>query len=97
MTPVGSGTSVTIGAGPWKGEYTPQEAVGMLTRRYGFTETDGALGMTREHFRRLLSEEGNRDSQLFRDNLGRVFVKVVLRKIQAWDFSKSPIGLDQGE
>jgi hypothetical protein len=44
--------------------------------------------------RRVLSERQSRESQLFKDNLGRVFTKLVPRKIQAWDFSKAPIGVD---
>jgi hypothetical protein len=92
MTAVGSGEKVTIEAGPWRGEYTPEEAVPMLTRRYGLTEQDGALGLTREHYRRLFTEEDSRESQLFKDNLGRVLTKLVPKKIQAWDFAKAPIG-----
>jgi hypothetical protein len=92
MTAVGSGKKVTIEAGPWKGEYTPEEAVAMLTRRYGLTEQDGALGLTREQYRHLFSDEESRESQLFKDNLGRVLTKLAPKKIQAWDFSKAPIG-----
>jgi hypothetical protein len=32
------------------------------------------------------------DSQIAKDNAGRVFIRVVPKKIQAWDFSKAPIG-----
>lgn len=92
LTAVGSGKKVTIEAGPWKGEYTPEEAVAMLTRRYGLTERDGALGLTREHYRQLFTDQDSRESQLFKDNLGRVLTKLVPKKIQAWDFSKAPIG-----
>lgn len=90
-TAVGSGKTVSIGAGPWKGEYTPEQAVAMLTNRYGLFERDGALGMTREAFRGLFSRQGIQDSQLFKDNEGRVVTKIIPKKIQAWDFSKAPI------
>jgi len=91
MTAVGSGQKVTINAGPWKGEHTPEQAVAMLTSRYGLFERDGALGMTREAFRGMFAQPGVQDSQIFKDNIGRVLTKIVPKKIQAWDFSKSPI------
>jgi hypothetical protein len=91
MTEVGSGQKVTIAAGPWKGEYTPEQAVAMLSNRYGLFERDGALGMTREAFRGMFAQQGIQESQIFKDNIGRVFTKIVPKKIQAWDFSKSPI------
>jgi hypothetical protein len=90
MVAVGSGKKVLIGAGPWKGEYTPEQAVAMLTNRYGLFERDGALGMTREAFRDMFSKD-IQESQLFKDNMGRVLTKVVPKKMQAWDFSKAPI------
>jgi len=91
MTEVGSGQKVTIAAGPWKGEYTPEQAVAMLSNRYGLFERDGALGMTREAFRGMFAQQGIQESQIFKDNIGRVFTKIIPKKIQAWDFSKSPI------
>ena len=91
MTAVGSGKKVTIGAGPWKGEYTPEQAVAMLTNRYGLFERDGALGMTRDAFRDMFSRQDIQDSQIFKDNVGRVCTKIIPKKIQAWDFSKAPI------
>jgi hypothetical protein len=91
MTAVGSGQKVTINAGPWQGEHTPEQAVAMLTSRYGLFERDGALGMTREAFRGMFAQPEVQDSQIFKDNVGRVLTKIVPKKIQAWDFSKSPI------
>jgi hypothetical protein len=91
LTEVGSGKRVTINAGPWKGEHSPEQAVAMLTSRYGLFERDGALGMTREAFRGMFAQPGVEDSQIFKDNVGRVLTKIVPKKIQAWDFSKSPI------
>lgn len=91
MVEVGSGKKAIIHAGPWKGEYPPEQAVAMLTNRYGLFERDGALGMTREAFRDLFSRQEIRDSQLLKDNAGRVFTTIVPKKIQAWDFSKAPI------
>jgi hypothetical protein len=91
MTEVGSGKTVGIGAGPWKGAYTPEQAVAMITSRYGLCERDGALGMTREMFGDIFSRQDVQDSQLFKDNVGRVLTKIIPKKIQAWDFSKAPI------
>jgi Pyridoxamine 5'-phosphate oxidase len=92
MTEVGSGKQVRIGAGPWKGEYTPERAVAMIINRYGLSERDGALGMTFESLFGLLSRPDIQESQIFEDNAGRVLTKLVPRKIQAWDFSKALIG-----
>jgi len=91
LTQVGSGQKVTINAGPWKGEYTPEQVVAMLSNRYGLFARDGALGMTREEFRGLFAHAEAQQSQIFKDNLGRVVTKITPKKIQAWDFSKSPI------
>ncbi len=91
LTEVGSGQKITITAGPWKGEHTPEQAVAMLTNRYGLFSRDGALGMTREEFRGMFARPEAQESQIFKDNIGRVLTKVVPTKIQAWDFSKSPI------
>jgi uncharacterized pyridoxamine 5'-phosphate oxidase family protein len=92
LAEAGSGQKVRIEAGPYKGEYLPEQAIGLITNRYGLTERDGAIGLTREGFRRLFQQEGIQDSQLYWDNLGRVFTKIVPRRIRTWDFSKSPIG-----
>ena len=97
MTEVGSGQKVTIGAGPWKGEYTPEQGVAMLSNRYGLFERDGALGMTREAFRDMFAQQDIQESQIFKDNIGRIFTKIVPKKIQAWDFSKSPIEYEKGK
>lgn len=94
LAEVGSGQKVTIDGGPWKGEYTPEQAVAMLSNRYGLFERDGALGMTREAFRGMFAQPEAQESQIFKDNLGRVLTKIVPKKIQAWDFSKSPIGYE---
>lgn len=95
LTAVGSGQKVVIGAGPWQGEYTPEQAVAMLTNRYGLFARDGALGMTREVFRGLFSRPDIHESQIFKDNIGRVLTKIVPKKIQAWDFSKAPITYEE--
>jgi hypothetical protein len=98
MAEVGSGNKVIIGAGPWKGEYSPEQMLGMITSRYGLSERDGALGMTYESmFRDLLSSPEFRESQLFKDNEGRVITKIVPKKVQAWDFSKAPFGYVKAE
>jgi len=47
--------------------------------------------MTREAFREMFAQPDIQDSQIFKDNVGRVLIKIVPKKIQAWDFSKSPI------
>jgi hypothetical protein len=39
----------------------------------------------------MFAQQGIQESQIFKDNIGRVFTKIVPKKIQAWDFSKSPI------
>jgi len=91
LAEVGSGKKVTINAGPWKGEYTPEQTIAMLTNRYGLYARDGALGMTREEFRNMFARDDIKESQIFKDNLGRTFTKITPSKIQAWDFSKSPI------
>jgi hypothetical protein len=92
LTEVGSGKHVHMGAGPWKGEYTPERAVAMIINRYGLSERDGALGMTFESLFALLSRPDIQESQIFKDNAGRVLTKLVPKRIQAWDFSKAPIG-----
>ena len=51
MAEVGSGKKVTIEAGPWQGEYTPEQAVAMVGSRYPLSARDGALGFTRESYR----------------------------------------------
>jgi hypothetical protein len=92
MTMADANHTVVIGAGPWQGEYTAQAAAALLTSRYGLFGRDGALGMTREAFRSLLAQPDVQDSQIAKDNAGRVFTRVVPKRIQAWDFSKAPIG-----
>jgi hypothetical protein len=83
---------VLIAAGPWKGEHTPEKAVAMIVSRYFLSERDGALGLTSESFWELLSRPDIQESQIFKDNAERVLTKIVPKKIQAWDFSKAPIG-----
>jgi hypothetical protein len=34
MEAAGSGKKIAIGAGPWRGEYLPEQAVGLITSRY---------------------------------------------------------------
>jgi hypothetical protein len=45
---VGSGKKITIDAGPWRGEYSPEQAVGLITSRYLLQARDGAVGTTGE-------------------------------------------------
>lgn len=92
LTPVGSDKTVAIEAGPWQGEYRPEQVVAMIGSRYPLSSRDGALGFTLESYRELFSQPGIEHSQLFKDNVGRVVTKIVPKKIQAWDFSKAPIG-----
>lgn len=92
MTEVGSGEKVRIEAGPWQGEHAPEEMVGMIIKRYCLSDRDGALGTTFERFVEILTNPEIEGSQLYKDNVGRTIVKVIPKKIQAWDFSKSPIG-----
>ncbi len=97
MAEVGSGETVRIEAGPWKGEYSPEEAVAMIGSRYILWERDGALGLTRESLGEIFSRPEAQSSQFVKDNEGRVLTKVVPKKIQAWDFAKSPIGYVKAE
>ena len=92
LTEAGSGERVRINAGPWKGDYTPERAVAMIINRYGLSARDGALGMTFESLWDLLSRRDIQESQIFKDNVGRVLTKVIPKRLQAWDFSKAPIG-----
>jgi hypothetical protein len=93
MVEVGSGQPVVIGAGPWQGEYTPEQTVAMILSRYGLYERDGALGLTREAlWGEMVSRPDLQESQLFKDNVGRTITKITPKKVQAWDFSKAPIG-----
>ena len=92
LAEVGSGKTVQIEAGPWQGEYTPEQAVAMIASRYPLSVRDGALGFTRESYRELFSRPDIQESQIFKDNIGRVLTKIIPKKIQAWDFSKAPIG-----
>ena len=39
----------------------------------------------------MITAEEARDSELVKDNAGRVFVKIRPKRIRAWDFSKAPI------
>jgi hypothetical protein len=92
MTEVGSGNKVRIDSGPWEGDYTPEQAVAMIISRYGLSKRDGALGLTFEGLWELLSRPEAGESQIVKDNARRVLTKVIPKRIQAWDFSKAPIG-----
>ena len=76
MAAAGSGKKITIGAGPWRGEYLPEQAVGLITSRYLLQARDGAVGTTGEGFREMISSIEARDSQIVNDNIGRVFIKI---------------------
>lgn len=91
MEVVGSSKKITIGAGPWRGEYLPEQAVGLITSRYLLQARDGVVGTTGESFREMISSTEARDSQIVNDNMGRVFIKIRPKRIRAWDFSKAPI------
>jgi uncharacterized pyridoxamine 5'-phosphate oxidase family protein len=92
MAPTGSGKKITIGAGPWRGEYPPEQAVALVTSRYLLLARDGALGTTGETFMEIITSPQGRQSQLVKDNTDRVFVKIKPKRMRAWDFSKAPIG-----
>jgi len=92
MAAIGSGGKITVEAGPWRGEYFPEQAVGLITSRYLLQARDGVVGTTGESFREMISSAEARDSQIVNDNIGRVFIKIKPRRIRAWDFSKAPIG-----
>ena len=92
MVAVGSGKTVQIEAGPWQGEHTPEHLLTLLARRYSLSAHDGALGFSHEAFGELFARPEGRDSQLFKDNEGRVITKIRPQKIQSWDFSKAPMG-----
>jgi hypothetical protein len=64
----------------------------MMISRYFLSERDGALGLTAESLWKLLSRPDMQQSQLFKDNERRVLTKIIAKKVQAWDFSKAPIG-----
>ncbi len=91
LTPVAPGETVIIEGGPYAGERPADQALGLITARYGLTEQDGAIGLTREGLRDLFRSENIQESKLFEDNAGRVLVKITPRRIRAWDFSKAPI------
>lgn len=91
MAAVGSGQKITIEAGPWRGEYLSEQALGLITSRYLLQARDGVVGTTGENFREMISSAEARDSQIVNDNQGRVFIKIKPKRIRAWDFSKAPI------
>ncbi|CAN5608693.1 hypothetical protein BH23CHL2_BH23CHL2_08570 [soil metagenome] len=92
LTSAGSGQQVTIEAGPFAGDYLPEEALARILTRYGLTERDGAVGFSREAMGRLYQTEEIEGSLLKEDNADRVLVKIVPQRIRGWDFSKAPIG-----
>jgi hypothetical protein len=92
MESVGSGKKITINAGPCRGEYLPEQALGLITSRYLLHARDGAVGTTGESFREMISSTAARTSQIVSDNTGRVFIKIRPKRIRAWDFCKAPIG-----
>jgi hypothetical protein len=92
LTEAGSGQMMRIEAGPYAGAHRAEQALGLLTNRYGLSEKDGSVGFTRESLRQLFTDQDIRQSPLYQDNQGRVLVKIIPKKIRAWDFSKAPIG-----
>lgn len=91
MAEVGTGQKVTIDTGPWRGEYTAEHAVALVDSRYLLFSRDGALGVTGESFFEMITSKDARDSQLLKDNEGRVLTKIRPKKLRGWDFSKAPI------
>ncbi|MBV8054721.1 MAG: pyridoxamine 5'-phosphate oxidase family protein, partial [Deltaproteobacteria bacterium] len=89
MAAVGSGQKITVEAGPWRGEYLPEQAVGLITSRYLLQARDGVVGTTGENFREMISSAEASDSQIVNDNQGRVFIKIKPKRLRAWDFSKA--------
>jgi hypothetical protein len=83
-----SGKRITIGAGPWRGEHSSEQAVELVTSRYLLFARDGALGTTGESFVEMITSTEARDAQLVKDNADRVFVKIKPKLIRA----KAPIG-----
>ncbi len=92
LFPVGSGRKVRIEAGPFAGEQQPEQALSKILTRYSLTERDGAVGFSREAMGRLYRTDEIEGSRLQEDNADRVLIKVIPRRIRAWDFSKAPIG-----
>lgn len=92
MTEVGPGKTMRIEAGPWQGEHPTEQMLGRLGSRYGLSQRDGALGFTEESFGEIFSQPEGQASQLFKDNEDRMMIKIIPKKIKAWDFSKSPMG-----
>ena len=86
---------VHIDAGPFAGDYLAADALGFITNRYGFTARDGAVGFSRESFGPLYQSTAFPTSQLHKDDVGRVLVKIRPKKIRAWDFSKAPFGIEE--
>jgi hypothetical protein len=85
------GKRITIDAGPWRGEYAAEQAVGLVTSRYLLHARDGGLGTTGEIFLKMITAVEAQESELVKDNAGRVFVKIRPKRLRAWDFSKAPI------
>ena len=72
--------------------HTTEQMLGRLGSRYGLSQRDGALGFTEESFGEIFSQPEGQASQLFKDNEDRMMIKLIPKKIKAWDFSKSPMG-----
>jgi len=68
----GSQELTSIEAGPWRGEYSSDQAVALVTSRYLLRSRDGALGTTGENFLDMITAASARSSQLIKDNTDRV-------------------------
>jgi hypothetical protein len=91
----GSGQRVHIEAGPYAGEYAPEQALARILTRYGLSERDGAVGFTREAMGHLYQMDEIEESLLKEHSAERYLVKVIPQRVRGWDFSKAPIGYIQ--
>jgi hypothetical protein len=55
-------------------------------------KVNGALGFICESYRELFACSDLQEIRIFRDTISRVLTKIILKKIQAWDLSKAPVG-----
>jgi hypothetical protein len=90
LLPVEPGRTIRFDGGPFAGEHSAAEAIGMMSRRYGLWDHDGALGRTIDRLRELTAPGG--EDRAAQDNEGRVVVRIRPRRIRSWDFSRAPIG-----
>ena len=93
-----SGEKIQFEGGPWKGLQAFDECRLTMLGRYGFWERDGVLGLSTDKLRELVFDEDDiKGSQLEKDHVQRVIVKIRPDRVQAWDFSKAPFGRHDGD